>query len=312
MSILLSEIGDTERGEELARVQKEYRAIILGTLAKAIRRDVDPPFVPIALSGEEDPHDPIWGTTMGSYWNLMIEYVLGSGVFTADSQTATDTLHYIQQKGGLMMGLLRARATHGNYWTHGGRINDLYGMRYALALLERDEPDRALVSFYGKLAQGMTRDTFIGCEGSGISPVDEFGRQMMLPPNSAANSNFLQQLRYVLVQDWDLDDDGRAETLRLLFATPRGWLADGKSIEVKRAPTVFGEVSVEVKSELSKGTVTAHVELPQRASAKKTLLRLRLPEGWKIESVDRGKVGEETIDLTGMSGKITVVAKVGK
>ena len=92
-------------------------------------------------------------------------------------------------------------ATPGNFWTTGGRINDLYGTRYVLTLLRRDEADRALVSFYGKLAQGMTRDTFIGCEGSGMNPVDEFGRQMYLPPNSAGNANFLQQLRYLLVQD---------------------------------------------------------------------------------------------------------------
>ena len=118
----------------------------------------------------KSPHVPIWASTMGSYWNLMIEYVIGSGVFTADSQTMTDVLRYIQQNGGLCMGMLRARTTPGNFWVYGGRINDLYGMRYALALLQRDEADRALVSFYGKLAQGMTRDTFIGCEGSSMAP----------------------------------------------------------------------------------------------------------------------------------------------
>src|SRR5437763_12677615 len=107
-------------------------------------------------------------------------------------------------------------------------------MRDVLPLLQRDDPDRALVSFYGKLAQGMTRDTFIGCEGSSMGAVDQFGRQMTLPPNSTANANYLQQLRYLLIQDYDTDDDGRADTLRLAFATPRAWLADGKRIAVKR------------------------------------------------------------------------------
>src|SRR4029079_12043212 len=170
------------------------------------------------------------------------------GVFAADSQTATDVLNYLQQRGGLCMGIPRARATPGNFWIYGGRLNDLYGMRYALALLQRDEPDRALVSFYGKLAQGMTRDTFIGCEGSSMAPVDDFGRQMALPPNSCANANFLQQLRYILVQDYDLNDDGRAETLRLAFATPRAWLKSGSKIRVDRAPTEFGEVSYVIEA----------------------------------------------------------------
>jgi len=66
---------------------------------------------------------------------------------------------------------------------------------------------------------------------------------------------------------------------------------------------------VEVKAELAKGVVRAEIQMPERG-AKKTLLRLRLPQGLKIESVDQGKLEGETIDLTGLSGKVAVVAKV--
>ena len=68
------------------------------------------------------------------------------------------------------MGLTRVQSMRG-FWMNTQNIDDLYVTRYALALLERDEPDRALVTFYGKLAQGMTRDTFIDGEASGIVPV---------------------------------------------------------------------------------------------------------------------------------------------
>jgi hypothetical protein len=295
MSGLLNELGEKEQAAELSKTAEEYRRIILAALDKAIHRDVDPPFVPIALSGEEAAHVPIWASTIGSYWNLMIEYVIGSGVFRYDSQTMSDTLRYIQTHGGLCMGMLRARATPGNFWVSGGRINDLYGMRYALTLLQRDEVDRALVSFYGKLAQGMTRDTFIGCEGSSIGSLDEFGRQMALPPNSCANSNFLQQLRYILVQDYDMDDDGREETLRLAFGTPRRWLEEGKKISVKKAPTVFGMVSYELRREGN--VVHVEVDMPERAP-KAAKVRLRLPEG------------DQVMDLTGKSGHVSLTAKV--
>jgi hypothetical protein len=310
---VLADLGEADAAKKLADTASEYRKIILVAIDEATRRDVDPPFVPIALSGEESPHDPIWGTTIGSYWNLMIEYVLGSGVFTPESQSATDILHYIQQRGGLCMGMLRARTNPGNFYVHGGRINDLYGMRYALTLLHRDEPDRALVSFYGKLAQGMTRDTFIGCEGSGLGSVDEFGRQMYLPPNSAANSSFLEQLRYLLVQDYDLNDDGRADTLRLAFATPRSWLADGGRIAVKKAVTEFGELSFVIESALNDGHVDAEVDLPTRSPPAKVLLRMRLPDGKKLASTNVGKVIDgETIDLSGMNGHVKLVAQVAK
>jgi len=196
-------------------------------------------------------------------------------------------------------------------------LNDLYGMRYALALLQRDEPDRALVSFYGKLAQGMTRDTFIGCEGSSIGAVDQFGRQMYLPPNSTANANYLQQLRYLLVQDYDMDDDGRAETLRLAFGAPRAWLVDGKRIAVKKAPTEFGEVSFVVESALAAGHVDAEIDLPRRAAPSKAYLRLRLPDGKKIGSAKSGdtelKVADgQTIDLSALKGHAKLTAQVAQ
>jgi hypothetical protein len=201
---------------------------------------------------------------------------------------------------------------------HPRKTDDLYGMRYALKLLERDEPDRALVSFYGKLAQGMTRDTFVCPEGADIKPLDEFGRLMYLPPNSAGNASFLQQLRYLLVQDYDLDDDGREETLRLAFATPRRWLEDGKRISVQKAPTTFGEVSYVIESAVKRGRVEARIDLPIARPARTILLRLRLPEGLKIASATAGDrpltiaADGETIDLSGLSGRLTLQGQVAR
>ncbi len=104
-------------------------------------------------------------------------------------------------------------------------------------------------------------------------------------------------LRYILVQDWDLDDDGRPETLRLAYATPTAWLADGKSIRLQHAPTAFGEVSLLIRSRLSKGRVLADVKAPERAPAK-TLLRIRLPRGYKIMAAHAGKTPLR-VDKTG-------------
>lgn len=307
MSAVLREMGKLEEAESLKQSAADYRRAILQAIDGSKDATTEPPFVPIALSGEEDTHDPIWATRMGGYWNIMMQYVLGSGVFRYDSETATDVLTYMQRNGGLCMGMLRTGPGEG-WWVGGGKINDLYGMRYALLLLQRDEVDRALVSFYGKLAQGMTRDTFIGAEGTSIRPLDKFGRQMYLPPNSAANASFLWQLRNLVVQDWDLDDDGSAETLRLLFATPRAWLADGSEITVKAAPTSFGDVSTTVKSQLSKGQVLADIVLP-KSSPKQTLLRLRLPAGWDTVSAVANEenvpvVAGNLLDLTGFTGTV--------
>jgi hypothetical protein len=314
MGLVLDDLGEHEQARHLATMAADYRRTILAAIDRAIVRSVNPPFVPIALDGEEPVPDPITGTRLGSYWNLVVQSLLGSGVFRHDSPAADAIIRYMQSNGGLCMGLIRVQSARGA-WVDVRNIDDLYGVRYALLLQERDEPERALVSFYAKLAQGMTRDTFIDGEASGIRPLDPYGRQMGLPPNSAANASFLQQLRCLLVQDWDLDDDGRAEALRLLFATPRQWLRDGAQITIEHAPTEFGEVSVRAQSDLSSGKVTAVVDLPARRAPARVLLRLRLPDGYRIIQARAGGrlarlADRETLDLSGMSGQVRIEANV--
>ena len=110
----------------------------------------------------------------------------------------------------------------------------------------------------------MTRGTFIGGEGSRFVHGDANGRSFYLPPNSTSNAAWLIALRNLLVQDWDLDDDAKPETLRLLFAAPRRWLADGQTIRIENAPTAFGPVSCRVESKLSDGYVEVNVTPPPR------------------------------------------------
>jgi hypothetical protein len=197
------------------------------------------------------------------------------------------------------------------FWNTEYKINPLYGTRYALDTMRRDDTDRALVCFYGMLAQGFTRNTFSSGEGCAIEPLDADGRLVSLPPNSAANSHFLSMLRYMLVQDWDLDDDGKPDTLRLAFVTPKRWLEDGKGFKLERAPTAWGQVSLKMESHLSKGEVVAEVDLPTRNTGEKILLRARVPDGWKVVLAQAGaaklKPDEKgTVDISSLKGKQTI------
>lgn len=279
----LDAMGERDEAKRLAQVAAEFKQRILAAVDKSARPEA-PGFVPIALSGEEEPYETITATKMGSYWNLMANYVLGTGILPAPRERGL--LDYLQQHGGLVMGMTRSRPNV-TFWTGAHSANPLYGTRYVLALLRRDEPDRALVSFYGMLAQGFTRDTFIAGEGGSLTPLDAHGRLFYCPPNSAGNTHFLTMLRHLLVQDWDLDDDGLPDTLRLGFATPRRWLEDGKQINVERAPTAFGPVSARWESKLSSGEVLATFTPPPRPS-KQTFLRVRVPDGWQVTSARAG------------------------
>ncbi len=297
MSILLHD-------DHLAKVAADYRKTILATLDKAMNKNVDPPFIPIALGGEEDVHDPITATRIGSYWNLVVQSLIGSGVFPYDSQYTTDVMRsHMQSKGGLCMGMIRVQSER-SIWINPQNIDDLYGTRYAVLLDQRDEPDRSLVSFYGKLAQGMTRETCVDGESSSIIATDRFGRGMYLPPNSTANSYFLQMLRYLLIQDFDMHDTGGPDTLRLCFATPRAWLGDGKTITVKNAPTAFGNISFSIHSDLAHHRVVADIELPEHPPAQ-MFIRFRVPRGWKVR-------GSETVEISALRGKVSITADVEK
>jgi hypothetical protein len=265
----------------------------------------------VALFGDEPVHDPILHSRIGSYWNIIIGYTIASGIFPPGSEEENWIPHYLENHGGLCMGMLRSGGGQFNFWTSDNRVNPLYGTRYIIDTLRRDDPERALVGLYGMLAQGFTRNTFVVAEGCDLTPLDEGGRIFYCPPNSAGNAHFLSTLRHLLVQDFDLDSDGKPETLRLLFGASRRWLEDGKTIRIERAPTAFGPVSVKVESHLKRGEVVANLDLPARPVPDHAFLRIRLPDGWRVTGAkSRGtdlKVDDRgTVDLTGLKGAVQI------
>jgi len=310
LSVLLAQTGNAAEANRYGANAAEFKQAVRAAIDKSLDRQSTPPFVPVALYADEPVHDPITASRIGSYWNIVIGYVIGSGIFPPGSEEETWIPRYQEQHGGLCMGMLRAGGGY-TFWTSSARINPLYGTRYALDTLRRDDPERALVSFYGMLAQGFTPNTFVSGEGCSLSAADPGGRFLYCPPNSAANAFFLTTLRNLLVQDCDLDDDGQPETLRLLFATPKRWLEDGKTLTIERAPTAFGPVSVRVQSKLAQGELIGDLDLPIRNTPKQTLLRLRLPDGWRLTSA---KAADQTLpvdargtaDLSALKGKATL------
>src|SRR5260370_32657366 len=101
------------------------------------------------------------------------------------------------------MGMIRSTPHQGEFDNQPG-VNVLYGLRYLLALLRRDDRDHALVGFYGQLAQGMTRETFVGGEGSRFLHGDHCCRSFYLTHNSTTHATCLTALRYLLAMSRDL------------------------------------------------------------------------------------------------------------
>jgi hypothetical protein len=308
---VLDDLGDKDLAARVRKSAASLKQAILDAVAKNERHETYPPFIPMALFYNEPLHDPIAEDRLGSYWNLVANYVIGSRIFAGTGRELSLS-RYMEQHGGLCMGLTRSAAANHTFWTGKERTNPLYGMRYNLDCLRRDDVERALVGFYGELAHGMTRNTFVGAEGCSVQPLDQGGRFFYCPPNTSNNGQWLATFRDLLVQDWDTDEDGRPDTLRLCFATPRRWLEDGKVINVENAPTAFGRAAVRLESQLKNGRVLASVDLPRRNPPARIFLRARVPEGWRVTGAQIGAEqlpvdDKGTVELSGREGNCRII-----
>ncbi len=93
-------------------------------------------------------------TRLGSYYDLMAPYIIGSGVFGPGDRRETWMIDYLREHGGLAMGMIRCNPHQGEFDGEPG-VNVLYGLRLVLAQLRRDDVGNAQVAFYGRFAHGM-------------------------------------------------------------------------------------------------------------------------------------------------------------
>ncbi|MDR3690309.1 MAG: hypothetical protein P4L46_13085 [Fimbriimonas sp.] len=155
--------------------------------------------------------------------------------------------------------------------------------------------------------------SFLNCYAVDILPKDGYvfnEHAVHGPPDKIfEEAAFLERFRNLLVME-------DRSNLWLARGTPKEWLADGKSISVRHAPTAFGEVSYQIVSHESAGTIEAMVDLPARRAPKEIWLRLRHPKAARIESVTVDRKpwkdfdqSREVVKLHGLSGTVQVVVQ---
>lgn len=279
LSIALNNSGRNSESKRISMVASQLNDHIMKALKTSESLSTDPDFVPIGFFGKDKPVTRIPDTQESSYYNLVLGNVIDSGIL--DQQRENRVFRYLDLRAGLSMGMPRTRPFWKNspYYGQDG-IAPLYGLKYAQARLRRDQPDHAIVTLYGWLAHGMTRDSCIHGEGVRYSGGDANGRFFHLPPNSTSAANWLTLLRFLMIQEWDLDHNGQFETLRLLDATPRQWLSDGKTLRIQNAPSRFGPISIHLQSQLQNGFVEIQLQLPKNRP-ESTSIRIRLPKPYQ-------------------------------
>ena len=136
-----------------------------------------------------------------------------------------------------------------------------------IVYMARNEIPAALRAFWNTYALLIYPDTQCFAEwarsfGIGGGPVYK----------TSDESRFVIWLRQLLV--WE-----NGNQLWLARATPREWLEDGKTIRIKQAKTIFGTVSMVIRSSIAQGKIFAELSLPKRKPPSEVWLRLRHPQG---------------------------------
>jgi hypothetical protein len=88
-------------------------------------------------------------------------------------------------------------------------------------------------------------------------------------------------IRYSLVMERD-------QTLMIARAIPREWLASGKLIKVKDAPSHFGKVSYQIGYDAAAGKITGRLEVPKEYPPEEVRIYLRVPADWSVRAIDPG------------------------
>jgi hypothetical protein len=273
-------------------------------------------FVPVRLLDGERPYQVLTASRPGSYWNLVMPYALASGLFPPRSSESAGVWRYMRRHGARLLGLVRAGAysLYANPRYPASGTDDVYLLDVARFLADNDLPDELVLSLYGQVAAGMTPGTFVSGEAATVAPVSgRYYRAMYLPPNSVSNASFLETLRLMLVHE-TARPDGGPRGLELAYATPRAWLLPGRKIQVERAPTSFGPISFSI--EARERSVNVSLRVPRRAPPRTLRLRLRMPHRAHIAGVvldgrsfRHFDAATETIDLSGRTGKLTLVIR---
>lgn len=294
---VLPEIGMDREAARLRAEADDYKTCILESAERSILRDTDPPFFP---QGPYMNQPPTAEKLAASWYSLCSPIsMVEMGLFPAgDSKAAwiNRTIEKYVMTSGLPT-LVRP-----------GYIDPHYVYNQALTQLLRGETEKFLWTFYSVLAYGQSRTTYATLECNDIvtgSSGDAWDSLRM--PHMHSNSRVLALLRIALV----LEDGG---ALHLLAGTPRDWLEQGKTVDVRRAPTLFGEVDVRSESRSSGREIVTTIDPPLRKTAR-IVLHVRPPSmfGFPKSVTVNGKLWTgargEAIDLGRLTAPTVVICR---
>jgi hypothetical protein len=257
------------RGREMVQESEDMKNDLNAAIAKSVDRKQTPAYLPAVA---EDV--PTYGKQRA------YSEMLDSGELTEEQ--ADIIVKNLAANGGSMFGLLR----------YGVNIDGFLDYGPAYARLQFDWVREFLLLYYAHLSHIYSPGTWTSVESSKIDGT--LGGPYCTP----AQVTIPTLTKWMLV--FEEPDDA---VLWLARATPREWLEQGKKIAVTAAPTRFGKVSYELRSDVQRNKVSAVIHAPE-GSAATIKLRCRVPNGKKMRAVEIN--GEKWTDFSAEQEVVTI------
>ena len=249
-------LGESDRLTELRRIHETAADDLRASLRKGAIHEDDFEWIPDSA-----------GNTGGSRWGALYAFY-PTRLLQGDDPLVTGTLKKIERNispGG--------QPVHTGWMEDGAWVAITVDM-VAEAHLALGHGDTAIAYLYSSLNHGTPMYTW--CEERGQEPGTKKtsgDRQHLWTPVAVARF-----LRDALVME---QPDG----LHLASATGRTWLQQGQTVGVRQAPTHFGEVTYQIKSDVENRVIRAEITPPDRQQPKAVILHLRHPDGKPMRRV---------------------------
>jgi hypothetical protein len=282
MGGILATLGHPE-AEPLLREAEIYRNDIVAAVDRLTDKSQDPWYIPWMLSA---PH-----YVQRYFYDVCGPINLAYGrVLPRDDVRIQHVIRWIIDRthhGSL------EEATAGIKKAEEGAM--FYSQDLAIVLLELGRVEDFLRILYTLLAANISHQTFTTCEWRNNTQ-----------PHIHSISSLIRMVRTMLIQERD-------EGLYLLQGIPRRWMEQGKTLSITETPTWYGTLSLEVTSDIASRQVRAQLGVPERIGSTPVHLRLRLPDGRRIDKVQiNGRehldLKGDSISLKGFTGKADIVA----
>ena len=215
----------------------------------------------------------------GSRWGALYT-LFPTGTLAPDDPLLLGTLKKIEQSispGG--------QPVHTG-WVEDGAWAAITLDNVAEAHLVLGHGDVAIAYLYSTLNHGTP--LFTWCEERGLQP------------QTKKTSGDLQHLWTPVAVVRFLRDSlvmEQSDSLHLGLATARSWLRQGGTVGVHEAPTHFGNVTYQIKSDVDGGIIRAEITPPTRERPKEIVLHLRHPQYRKMREVKVNGVSTKDFDV---------------